>query len=94
MRHAVRVCIVVGYEPLIESLTLLDPDDRHVLAAAIKSGSQVIVTNNARIGHRLQLGQVPSQVPSWEYRLCRFHTVCHGPNTSGRSHDGTAARYR
>jgi predicted nucleic acid-binding protein len=35
---------VSGYEYLIDSLTLRDPDDRHVLAAAIKSGAQVIVT--------------------------------------------------
>lgn len=48
MCRAVRDCLVVGYEPLIESLTLPDPDDRHVLAAAIKSRSQVIVTNNVR----------------------------------------------
>ena len=35
-----------------------------------------------------------SQVPSWAYRLCRFHTVCHGPNTSGRSRHATPVRYR
>ncbi|WP_405179811.1 PIN domain-containing protein [Nocardia sp. NBC_01377] len=38
--------MVDGYEPLIEGLTLPDPDDRHVLAAAIKIGAQVIVTSN------------------------------------------------
>ena len=32
---AVRDCLVTGYEPLIEALDLPDPDDRHVLAAAI-----------------------------------------------------------
>ena len=35
-------------EPLIESLQLPDPDDRHVLAAAIKSSAQVIVKTNLR----------------------------------------------
>ncbi|MDA0637177.1 PIN domain-containing protein [Nonomuraea sp. MCN248] len=35
-----------GYEPLIEGLKLPDPDDRHVLAAAIKAGARVIVTSN------------------------------------------------
>jgi predicted nucleic acid-binding protein len=48
MNKAVRDCLVTGYEPLIESLRLPDPDDRHVLAAAIKSSAQVIVTTNLR----------------------------------------------
>lgn len=39
-------CIVSNYEDLIERLNLPDPNDRHILAAAIKSGSQVIVTYN------------------------------------------------
>jgi predicted nucleic acid-binding protein len=36
--------MVTGHEPLIDGLHLRDPDDRPVLAAAIKSGAQVIVT--------------------------------------------------
>lgn len=48
MNKAVRDCLVSGYEPLIEGLKLPDPDDRHVLAAAIKAGAQVIVTRNLR----------------------------------------------
>ncbi|HBR11628.1 MAG TPA: nuclease [Chryseobacterium sp.] len=39
---------VQNYEPLIDHLDLEDPDDRHVLAAAIKSNSNVIVTNNLK----------------------------------------------
>ena len=38
--------LVTGYENLIDALTLPDPDDRHVLAAAIRSGADVIVTYN------------------------------------------------
>lgn len=38
--------LVTGYEPLIESLKLPDPDDRHVLAAAIACGAQHIITDN------------------------------------------------
>ncbi|GAB3449507.1 hypothetical protein GCM10027517_35850 [Phycicoccus ginsengisoli] len=37
MNAAVRDCLVTGYEPLIASVVLPDPDDRHVLAAAIPS---------------------------------------------------------
>lgn len=38
--------LVTGYEQLIKALELPDPDDRHVLAAAIVSGAQHIVTQN------------------------------------------------
>lgn len=48
MCKAVDDCLVTGYEDLIEALTLPDPDDRHVLAAAIRCGAQVIVTENKR----------------------------------------------
>jgi predicted nucleic acid-binding protein len=46
MNKAVRNCLVTGHEDLIESLVLPDPDDRHVLAAAIRAGAEVIVTYN------------------------------------------------
>lgn len=46
MRSAIPDCIVSGYEHLVEGLTLPDPDDRHVLAAAIRGGAQTIVTFN------------------------------------------------
>ena len=48
MNQAVRDCLVSGYEPLIEGLKLPDPTDRHVLAAAIRAGTQVIVTSNLK----------------------------------------------
>jgi hypothetical protein len=40
--------LVTNYEPLIEGLTLKDKKDRHVLAAAIKTNANVIVTNNLK----------------------------------------------
>ena len=44
INNAVADCLVTGYEPLVDQLKLCDMDDRHVLAAAIKAGAQVIVT--------------------------------------------------
>jgi PIN domain len=46
MNSHVRDCLVTGYEFLIPTLTLPDPNDRHVLAAAIRVGADVIVTAN------------------------------------------------
>ncbi len=43
MDRATRDCLVTGYESLIPSLTLPDPDDRHVLAAAIVGKCDVIL---------------------------------------------------
>jgi hypothetical protein len=42
MDSAVRDCLVMGYAGLIPSLSLPDPDDRHVLAAAIVGRCDVI----------------------------------------------------
>jgi predicted nucleic acid-binding protein len=39
---------VAGYEDLIEAIELPDTDDRHVLAAAIVGGADVIVTYNLK----------------------------------------------
>ena len=48
MDEAVRDCVVTDHETLISSLTLPDPDDRHVLAAAIHAGASVIITCNLK----------------------------------------------
>ncbi len=48
MIQAVRDCMVVGYESMIDGLMLPDVDDRHVLAAAIRAGAQAIVTANLK----------------------------------------------
>jgi hypothetical protein len=46
MTEAVPDCLVTGYEELIDGIELPDPNDRHVVAAAIRCGAQVIVTFN------------------------------------------------
>ena len=48
MDRAISDGLVDGYEALVAALTLPDPDDRHVLAAAIRCGASVIVTFNQR----------------------------------------------
>ena len=48
METAVPDGLVDGYQPLIESLSLPDPDDRHVLAAAITGQADILVTWNLR----------------------------------------------
>lgn len=46
MNRAVMDCLVSGYEDLIDGLDLPDRDDRHILAAAIRSRANAIVTFN------------------------------------------------
>jgi hypothetical protein len=48
MDKAAEDALVTGYEDLIDGLRLPDPDDRHVLAAAIRGRVDVIVTANVR----------------------------------------------
>jgi len=46
--RAMPDCMVTDYESLIDSLTLPDEKDRHVLAAAIRCNAQIIVTFNTK----------------------------------------------
>jgi predicted nucleic acid-binding protein len=48
MDDSVPDCLISGYEPFIESLELPDPNDRHVLAAAIVGHADAIVTFNIK----------------------------------------------
>jgi|SRR5450830_156951 len=48
MDRAIPDAVVTGFEKLIPGLVLPDPDDRHVLAAAIRCNASVIVTFNQR----------------------------------------------
>ena len=48
MREAVLDALVTGYEPLIASIVLPDPNDRHVVAAAIAGEADAIVTYNLK----------------------------------------------
>jgi predicted nucleic acid-binding protein len=46
MNLAVEDALVTGYEALIENISLPDPNDRHVLAAAVIGEAEAIVTFN------------------------------------------------
>lgn len=48
MNDALPRATVIGYEDLIPAVSLPDPDDRHVVAAAIAAGASVILTWNLR----------------------------------------------
>lgn len=57
IEQAMPDCMVEEYEPLIDSPTLPDADDRHVLAAAISCQAQAIITFNLRDFPRDILGR-------------------------------------
>jgi predicted nucleic acid-binding protein len=57
MNSHVRDCLVSGYQDLIPSLVLPDTNDRHVLAAAVCAGANVIVTFNLSDFPAATLGQ-------------------------------------
>lgn len=48
MDEAIPDALVSGHETLIPNLVLPDPDDRHVLAAAVRCNADVIVTFNEK----------------------------------------------
>lgn len=48
MNAHVRDCLVEGYAVLIPHLSLPDPDDRHVLAAALHTNATTILTYNLK----------------------------------------------
>lgn len=48
MVRAMPDLLVTGYQDRIDQLSLPDPDDRHVLAAAIAAEAEIIVTSNLK----------------------------------------------
>jgi hypothetical protein len=71
--HA-RDALVTDLEQLIDVLELPDPDDRHVLAAAIKARADVIVTTNLKDFPAKTLEQwgIEAQHPD-EFLTHQFH---------------------
>ncbi|MGM3163054.1 PIN domain-containing protein [Dickeya undicola] len=48
MNQAIPDAMITGFEALIPGITLPDPDDRHVVAAAIRNNAEIIVTFNLK----------------------------------------------
>lgn len=48
MRTAFPAASVEGYQGLVDAMMTKDPDDRHVLAAAVRGGASLIVTANLK----------------------------------------------
>ncbi len=59
MATAFPDAVVTGWEPLEGACELPDPDDRHVLAAAVKGRADVIVTDNLK---DFPAGSLPSDL--------------------------------
>jgi predicted nucleic acid-binding protein len=57
MNNAIPSSLVSGFEPIIPTLNLPDPNDRHVLAAAIHANARGIVTFNLKDFPATNLGQ-------------------------------------
>ena len=74
MNMHVRDALVLDFEPLIDVLQLPDPDDRHVLAAAIKGRANLIVTFNLKDfpGDKLDRWGIEAQHPD-EFLMHQFH---------------------
>ncbi|KYC43601.1 PIN domain-containing protein [Scytonema hofmannii PCC 7110] len=65
MNSSVPNCLVTGYESIIPDLQLPDPDDRHILAAAIHCRANIIVSFNLSdfLAKVLNLYRIEAQSP-------------------------------
>ncbi len=74
MNSHLRDAVVTDFEQLIDILELPDPNDRHVLAAAIKGRADLIVTLNLQDfpAARLERWGMEAQHPD-EFLVHQFH---------------------
>lgn len=72
MNEAVRDCLVTGYEDLMDSLILPDPNDRHVLAAAIRANAEAMITFNLKDFPSCSLSIHNIVVQHPDESLCRY----------------------
>jgi hypothetical protein len=106
MDKAAPDALVRGYEHLIPGLALPDPNDRHVLAAAIRAGASVIVTCNLA-DFRLMSSENSTSKPSipmisscifltspqvWSWKQRKF--IARASKTRRRLWTNTSSRWR
>ena len=82
MREAFADSIVHGWEGLEGSLGLPDPDDEHVIAAAVIAGAGAIVTENLR---DFPEGCVPAGIQVVPARIFLFETVSLRPSLGAKA---------
>ena len=91
MNEAVRDCLVTGYEDLIESLSLPDPDDRHVLCGSHPSrrrGHRNLQPKGLPGGHVGELqrgGDASGRLSGFLVRRRPWASLCGGQATTGRT---------
>jgi predicted nucleic acid-binding protein len=75
MDKHVEDSLVLGYESLIPTLSLPDPNDRHVLAAAIRSKASVLLTFNLKHFPRARLAPYGIEAQHPDLFLCSQLTL-------------------
>lgn len=62
MNEAFEDALVEGWEPLEQEIDLPDPDDRHVIAAALRGRADAIITENTKDFPKAVLGPLGLEV--------------------------------
>jgi predicted nucleic acid-binding protein len=82
MNKSILNCLVEDYDEITVGINLPDPDDAHVVAAAVKSQAQIIITNNLKdfpekvlLKHELEVNTLTLffEVNSISTQLLSFH---------------------
>lgn len=89
MRTAFDDALVEGWEPLEGSFGLPDPNDEHVLAAAVVGGAGALVTSNLRDFPRSRVPSSIEPLPPAEFAL---NTVALNPGSAHRAIGELVAR--
>lgn len=91
MRSAFDDALVTGWEALEGTYGLPDPDDEHVVAAAVVGGAGAIVTENLR---HFPVAAVPSHIDVQDAREFATNTVSVDPERAVRALTAIAGRHR